>query len=122
MLCFPSDPTLTTSTIMEVMKGKEGKWYNLGWWLDIPLSKLYDIRRHYQTGVQRMQASLDYWERTHPAPSWKMVARALREMDEVTLTEEVTSKYVRGMCINCENITKECHWISPTEDEVLCIT
>ena len=85
---------------MEVMKGKEGKWNDLGFYLDIPPSKLDDIKSHYQTDVQRMQASLDYWERTHPAPSWKMVAEALREMGEGTLAEEVTTKYVRGMCSN----------------------
>ena len=100
VLCFPSDPTLTTSKIMEVMKEKEWNWNILGRGLDIPRSKRDDIRRHYQTDLQCMQASLDYWERTHPAPSWKKVAEALQRVGEDTLAEEVTTKYVRGMCGN----------------------
>ena len=85
---------------MEVIKGKEERWYDLCVFLDIPLSKLDDIKRHYQTDVQYMQASLDYWERTYPAPSWKMVAEALRALGDDVLAEEVITKYVRGMCSN----------------------
>ena len=85
---------------MEVMKGKEKRWNLLGLFLDIPPSKCNYIMHRYQTDIQCMQASLDYWVRTHPAPSWKMVAEALRKMGEDTLVEEVTTKYVRGMCSN----------------------
>ena len=85
---------------MEVMKGKEERWYDLGFYLDIPQSKLDDIKMHYHSDVQRMQASLDYWKRTHPAPSWKKVAEALRGVGDDVLAEEVITKYVRGICSN----------------------
>ncbi len=82
---------------MAVLKGKEGIWRNLGWGMDIPRSKLNQVNEHYQTDVQRVQASLDHWRRTHPAPSWKLLARALREVGEEALAEEVARRYVRSV-------------------------
>ncbi len=81
------------------------------------MSKRNPISDHYQTDVQRMQASLDHWRRTHPAPSWKLLARALRGVGEEALAEEVTRRYVRGayMCsvtvsIVCLSNT-HCSWV-----------
>ncbi len=70
---------------------------DLGLWMDVPRSKRDAIRDHYQTDVQRMQASLDHWRRTHPAPSWKLLASALRGKGEEALAEQVARRYVRGV-------------------------
>ena len=70
----PADPTLTTDNLMEVVKGVEDRWYRLGHWLDVPLSKRKEIERLYHSDHQRMEAVLDYYVKYHPAPSWKEVA------------------------------------------------
>lgn len=93
----PSDPTLTTKNLLEETRDVEVEdWYHLGWYLHASDSELNEIRRHYQNDSQCKVATLSHWVRTHPAPSWKMVATALNVMNYNRLAEEVTDKYIRG--------------------------
>ena len=95
----PPDPTLTSDNLLTVMKDVQD-WDQLGKWLSIPASKrVLEISQHHPTDSQRKVTLLTHWLHTHPAPSWKRVATALRLMDKYSLAEVVTTKYVRGMFV-----------------------
>jgi len=85
---------------MEVVKGVENCWNELGWSLGILYSKLEEIRRLYQSDHQRMEATLNYYVRHYHTPLWKEVARALHEIKLHKHADEVTTKYVKGMDVN----------------------
>lgn len=44
-----------------------------------------------------MEASLDYWQKTHPVPSWNLLAHVLRQMGKERDAEEVSRRYIKGM-------------------------
>ena len=89
----PADPTLTTDNLMEVVKEVEHRWWDLGYRLHVPLSKLKSL---YQSDHHGMEAVVDYYVRHHPTPSWKQVARALQLMDLDEQAQLVTTRYVKG--------------------------
>ena len=91
----PADPTLTTDSLMEVVKEVEHHWEDLGDVLD--LRTQYIDGQWQLSGVHRMADVLDEYVRHYPTPSWKKVAIALQEMKLDKLADEVTTKYVRGM-------------------------
>ena len=96
----PADPTLTTDNLMEVVKGVEDHWWDLGYWLDVPMSKMSDIRSPYRSDRQRMQALADHYITHHPTPSWNNVSEALQKEGLHKQADEVTTKYVKGMDVN----------------------
>ena len=95
-----ADPTFTTDNLMEVVKGVEDRWWNLGKRHGMPLSKRKDVERLYHSDHQRMEAVLDYYIKYHPAPSWKHFAQALQRIELYKQADEVTTKYVKGMDVN----------------------
>ena len=92
----PADPTLTTDTLMEVVKGVEDRWGDLGVLLGVPVSKRDEIF----TDQHRMQGLADHYTTHHPTRSWDNVARALQWMRLHKQADEVTTKYVKGMDVN----------------------
>ena len=97
----PADPTLTTENLMEMLKGVEDRWEELGYKLCFPYgvrgSEMQKIRLLYHSDHQRMEALINHYMRHYPLRSWKRVASALEEMQLPQLAEVVTTKYVRGM-------------------------
>ena len=93
----PADPTLTTDNLMEVVKGVEHCWRNLGIWLVVSQSKRNEISSLYHSDQHRMQALADHYTTHHPTPSWKAVAAALQGEGLHKQADEVTTKYVKGM-------------------------
>ena len=93
----PADPTLTTDNLMEVMKGVEHRWGDLGSRLGVPESKMNEIIKLYHNVHQWMQALVDHYSTYHPTPSWKAVTEALQGMGLHKQADEVTTKYVKGM-------------------------
>jgi len=85
---------------MEVVKGVEHCWWDLGDRLDVPDSKSEELRRLYRRDHHRMEAVLDYYVKYHPAPSWKHYAAALHKVWLHEQADEVTTKYVKGMDVN----------------------
>ena len=74
-------------------------WDALGAWLDVP--KRHDIRHRYQTDSERVEAVVKEWRAHHPAPSWKGLARALYEADELRALRRLYGKYLTGMsCVD----------------------
>ena len=96
-----ADPTLTTENLMEVMRGVEGRWEELGKKIRVRYSEMQKIPHLYQSDHQKMEAIIKHYVRYHPSRSWKQVADALEEMELPQLAEVVTTKYVRGMCQGC---------------------
>jgi len=95
----PADPTLTTDNLMEVVKGVEDSWDDLGHQLDVPWSKMSEIKSLYHSD-HRMEAVLDYYVKYYPAPSWKQIAETLQKTSLYSQADEVTTKYVQGMDVN----------------------
>ena len=87
----PTDPTLTTDNLMEVVKEVEHRWEELSGKLGLPM---------YRLPVPGMADVVDEYVRHYPTPSWKKVATALQKMKLDKLADEVTTKYVRGMDVN----------------------
>ena len=93
----PADPTLTTDSLMEVVKGVENHWLGLGVWLGVPYSKTNEIDSLYHSDQHRMQALADHYTTYNPTPSWNIVARALQEEGLHKQADEVTTKSVESM-------------------------
>ena len=93
----PADPTLTTENLMEVVRGIEGRWMDLGQNLVVRASEMQKIPHLYQSDHQKMEAIIKHYVRYHPFCSWKVVSRALERMELPQLVEVVNTKYVRGM-------------------------
>ena len=93
----PADPTLTTENLMEVVRGVEGRWEDLGNELGVRDSEMQKIQRLYQSDHQKMEAIISHYVRHEPSRSWKRVASELERIELPQLAEVVTTKYVRGM-------------------------
>ena len=92
----PADPTLTTENLMEVVRGMEGRWKDLGMNL-VRYSEIQEIRRLYRSDHQKMEALINHYVRHYPTRSWMRVASALKAIELPQLAEVVITKYVRGM-------------------------
>ena len=93
----PADLTLTTDNLMEVVKGVEDCWNDLGAGLEVPEFKTDEIMSLYHSDHHRMQALADHYTTHHPTPSWNNVAKELYWVGLQKQADEVTTKYVKGM-------------------------
>ena len=89
---------------MEVVRGVEGRWEDLGKKLcgrliprGVRHSEMEKIWHFYQSDHQRLEAIIKHYVRYCPSRSWKDVSSALERMQLTQLAEVVTTKYVRGM-------------------------
>ena len=69
-------------------------------WLDLPRAKVAEMKRNYRSPSQRRDAYLDLYVTGHPCPSWRQVARVLRDVDLRHQADVVESTYVQGTRIN----------------------
>ena len=67
--------------------------------LHLPRSKVAEIKRNYNSLPQRRDAYLDLYATTHPCPSWRQVAEALRYVRLPHQADVVESTYVQGTMI-----------------------
>ena len=93
----PADPTLTTENLMEVVRGVESRWEDLGIYLAVRYPERQKIQRLYQSDHQKMEAIIKHYVRYYPSRSWKDVSSTLERMELPQLAEVVNTKYVRGM-------------------------
>ena len=82
---------------MEVMRGVEGRWEELGKKIRVRYSEMQKIQRLYQSDHQKMEAIIKHYVKHCPFRSWKDVSSALERMNLPQLAEVVNTKYVRGM-------------------------
>ena len=79
----PSDSTLTVDSVLEVM-GKVQEWYWVGIELDVPVSKLDEIKEQSSTEIEKNHQVGRYWVNTHPDPTWEELGRVLYKTGEET--------------------------------------
>ena len=66
--------------------------------LDVPVSKLQEIRQQSSTEREQCLALGDYWVNTDPEASWERLAMALYRWEEERALA-VTKQYLQqGMC------------------------
>jgi len=82
---------------MEVVRGVESRWEDLGNELGVRRSEKQKISLLYQSDHQKIEAIIKHYVGYCPSRSWKQVADALEGMNLPQLAEVVTTKYVRGM-------------------------
>jgi hypothetical protein len=100
--CTPVDLTITVEKLLEFTEivGDE----DIGNWLDLPESKVDEIKTNYDSRFRRREAYLDLYATYHPCPSWKHIARSLRSIRLFRQADEIESTYVQGTCVNIHNI------------------
>ena len=59
-----------------------GDWERVGSWLDVPYSKLQEIKQQSSTEREKSLALGDYWVNTDPHASWEKLARVLYKIGE----------------------------------------
>ena len=90
---------LTVSLLLEELK-EVTDWYMLGAYLNVPVHELKKINP--QDGVERCKLEvLQYWLNTTISASWKDVARALEQLNMLTLAVRLKAKYLwtPGVCV-----------------------
>ena len=78
----------------------DNKVFGLRPCLDLPESKVAEIKRNYHSPAQRRDACLDLYATGHPCPSWRQVADALRGVNLSHQAYVVESTYVQGTIIH----------------------
>ena len=66
------------STVLDSMD--DDQWGDFSDSVNIPRSERERIRLRYSSAKECKQAAIDYLISSHPAPSWRLVARALYQM------------------------------------------
>ena len=77
---FP-ELSLTSHNLSIVLDSMEdGLWKDFSEDVNIPQSEMERIMSKYSSYKERKQAAIDYLISSHPAPSWRLVARVLYQM------------------------------------------
>jgi len=79
----PADTSLTVDSVLEVM-GKVQEWEKVGDELNVPDSKLDEIKVQPSTEIEKSHQVGRYWVNTHPDPSWEKLGEVLYERGEAT--------------------------------------
>ena len=69
--------------MLEVM-GKVQEWYGVGRWLEVPVSKLDEIKEQSSTEIEKSHQVGRYWVNAHPDPSWEELGKVLYQRGEET--------------------------------------
>ena len=77
---FP-ELSLTSHNLSTVLDSMEDwLWVEFSCHVNIPESEVERIKSKYSSDKERKQATIDYLNSSHPAPSWRLVASALYQM------------------------------------------
>ena len=71
-------------------------WFSLGLNLGLQKHELTKIERDYQGNDRRRVEMLDLWLHRTPNATWEDVVRALQQMGENVVAENIREKYIRG--------------------------
>ena len=71
-------------------------WFLLGINLGLPQHELTKIERDYQRNDRRRVEMLNLWLQRTPNGTWEDVVRALQQMGENRVAENIREKYIRG--------------------------
>jgi len=81
---------------VEVM-GEVGNWERLEKWLDVPHSKLQEIKQLPTSDRGKSRSLGRYWVNTAPGVSWKVLSHALYTCGEETALVMVKQYLPKGM-------------------------
>ena len=70
-------------------------WFSLGLNLGLQKHELTKIERDYQGNDRRRVEMLDLWLHRTPNATWEDVVRALQQMGENVVAENIREKYIR---------------------------
>ena len=70
-------------------------WFSLGLNLGLQKHELTKIERDYQGNDRRRVEMLDLWLQRTPNATWEDVVRALQQMGENVVAENIREKYIR---------------------------
>ena len=77
---FP-ELSLTSHNLSTVLDSMDDRlWGEFSRYVNIPESEVERIKSKYSSDKECKQAAIDYLISSHPAPSWRLVARALYQM------------------------------------------
>ena len=65
-------------------------------WFHVPRSKQRELRQQYPVVSQRKRAYSAYCLAHHPGPSWRIIATALWQTEELGALEVVQKLYLKG--------------------------
>ena len=107
-ILYVDTPLLTVAVLLKELQEVDD-WYMLGAYLNVPVRELKKIKAtHTQDGVDRCKLEmLQYWLDTTMTASWKDIARALEQLNMLTLAARLKLKYLRtspattanGVCV-----------------------
>ena len=69
-------------------------WFMIGIALGVPLTKLREIEASYTKEGRCLLEMVQYWLDTTPAACWEQVARALKQVNQLTLAATIKQKYL----------------------------
>ena len=77
-------------------------WYLLGTYLNVPVHELKKIEAtHTQNGVERCKLEMfHYWLETTMTASWKDIARALEQLNMLTLAARLKLNHLKTSLAN----------------------
>ena len=85
---------LTVQALLEELKEVDD-WYLFGAYLGVPVYKLNDIQSEHRGVVERCKLNmLQYWLNTTMTASWKDIARAVEQIDKLTLAARLKRNYL----------------------------
>ena len=92
-----TDLTITTEKLVELFEALSDDDSDVpGFLLELPQSKIDEIKRNYHSPSQRREAYLDLYATDHPCPSWRAVAKTLFGVGLPYQADVVESTYVQG--------------------------
>ena len=92
-MCAAGVP-LTPSNVMRALRElEEGKWWRgrLGAWLDIPHSKMTEIKQNFPNTIDQIKQVIYYWMQKDPLATWRRLINALYWMGEIKLADSIRS-------------------------------
>ena len=100
MFIVNTDLTITTEKLVEIFATvRDYQVVAIGLLLDLPDSKMDEIKRSFQSPTRQRDAYLDLYASDHPYPTWKTVAAVLRGVYLPSQAVMVESTYVQGTII-----------------------
>ena len=96
-MCVNADTQiLTVQALLEELKEVDD-WYLFGAYLGVPVYKLNEILSEHRGVVERCKLNmLQYWLNTTMTASWRDIARAVEQMNRLTLAAKLKQKFLWG--------------------------
>ena len=97
-LSLSLEPSLAATNLCSLL-GSVKNWgtSNIPYYLQIPTSKVAEMKRLYRDLPQRQLALIQLWLDTHPAPSWELLCWALYCSGEYAVLKNIKNKYFKGI-------------------------